>query len=83
MKTSSHLLLFNNPQGKFGALGLSRRNSLMYKSLEYSSLHSLMEEYKTAYCNCGHTLLKVSQKRESPISNELLEPGKNRRAGDP
>ena len=55
----------------------------MYKSLEYSSLHSLMEEYKTAYCNCGHTLLKVSQKRESPISNELLEPGTNRRAGDP
>ena len=46
-------------QGKFGALGLSRRSSLMYKSLEFSSLHSLVEDYKQAYSNCGHTLLKV------------------------
>ena len=35
----------------------------MFKSLEYSSLHSLVEEYKRAYLNCGHTLLKVSHKK--------------------
>ena len=51
------------PKGKFGALGLSRRSSLMFKRLEYSSLHSLVEEYKRAYLNCGHTLLKVSQQK--------------------
>ena len=38
----------------------------MFKSLEYSSLHSLVEEYKRAYLNCGHTLLKVFIKNLCP-----------------
>ena len=70
------------PKGKFGALGLSRRSSLMFKRLEYSSLHSLVEEYKRAYLNCGHTLLKVSHQK-SLSSRHFLGSGPDWRAGDP
>ena len=32
----------------------------MYKPLEYSSLHNLVEDYEQAYTNCGHDLVKVN-----------------------
>ena len=54
-----HVVLGLTYKGKFGALGLSRRRTLMYKPLEYSSLHNLVEDYEQAYTSCGHTLLKV------------------------
>ena len=44
----------------------------MFKSLEYSSLHSLVEEYKRAYHNCGHTLLKVSRFEKSSLSTHFV-----------
>ena len=47
-------------QGKFGALGLSRRSSLMYKNLEFSSLHSLVEDYKHRD-NVGSKTTKVEK----------------------
>ena len=55
-----HVVLGLAYKGKFGALGLSRRKCLMFKALEYSSLHNLVEDYEQAYSNCGHSLLKVS-----------------------
>ena len=32
----------------------------MFKPLEYSSLHNLVEDYEQAYTNCGHDLVKVN-----------------------
>ena len=32
----------------------------MYKPLEYSSLHNMVEDYEQAYTNCGHNLVKVN-----------------------
>jgi len=54
-----HVVLGVAYKGKFGAIGLSRRNSLMYKSLDYNSLHTLVQDYNQAYTNCGHKLMKV------------------------
>ena len=45
--------------GKWGALGISRRNSLMYKDLTYDSLSDIILDFKTSYESCCHQLLKV------------------------
>ena len=69
-----HVVLGLTYKGKFGALGLSRRRTLMYKPLEYSSLHNLVEDYEQAYTNCGHDLVKVNSTfREGVKIGELLD----------
>ena len=46
----------------------------MYKPLEYSSLHNLVEDYEQAYTNCGHDLVKVNSTfREGVKIGELLD----------
>lgn len=55
----SHVVLGVFYNGKFGALGLSRRDDLMYKPLEFTSLFNLIENYKTCYHRYFHTLKKV------------------------
>jgi hypothetical protein len=37
--------------GKLGAVGLSRRSSLMDKPLEFTSLHDLVSNYRSAGCS--------------------------------
>ena len=45
----------------------------MFKPLEYSSLHNLVEDYEQAYTNCGHELVKVNSAfREGVKIGELL-----------
>ncbi|KAJ3140385.1 Tubulinyl-Tyr carboxypeptidase 2 [Physocladia obscura] len=44
---------------KFGALGLSRRNDLMYKPIEFETIEQLVEEYRLSYIRNMHKLLKV------------------------
>ncbi|CAH8457983.1 unnamed protein product [Schistosoma turkestanicum] len=53
--------------GLFGALGLSRRENLMYKPLKYPSLFSLINDYSEAYNSHHHKLLRV--KVGLPISH--------------
>jgi hypothetical protein len=36
-------------QGKWGALGISRRHNLMDKELTFTSLSSLVADYKACY----------------------------------
>ena len=49
----------NNKNGKWGAIGLSRKNTLMYKPLKFETLGNLLTDYKNAYEECFHTLYYV------------------------
>eukprot|EP00939_MAST-03C_sp_MAST-3C-sp1_P001386 g1386.t1 len=48
-----------NVTNKWGALGLSRKETLAYKSLVFDTLADLVKNYKDAYEACWHKLVKV------------------------
>ncbi|CAK8690064.1 unnamed protein product [Clavelina lepadiformis] len=54
-----HVVLGMFYNGYFGALGISRRNDLMYKPLEFKTLFDLIDDYDTAYSRYTHQLVKV------------------------
>ncbi|XP_053191754.1 tubulinyl-Tyr carboxypeptidase 1 [Scomber japonicus] len=54
-----HIVLGVHSGGRFGALGMSRREDLMFKPLEFRTLMDLVQEYEGAYRNYWHTLRKV------------------------
>ena len=54
-----HIVLAVEHQGKWGALGISRRDTLMYKELKFSSLSALVLHFKDSYAGCCHELVKV------------------------
>ncbi len=64
----SHVVLGVYYNGKFGALGLSRRDDLMYKPLKFTTLYDLIENYKTCYNKYFHVLKKV--KISCPITHD-------------
>lgn len=64
----SHVVLGVYYNGKFGALGLSRRDDLMYKPLEFKTLHGLIENFKTSYNKYFHVLKKI--KISYPIAHD-------------
>lgn len=51
-----------------GALGLSRRDTLAYKPLTYTSLPALIQAYRQAYSDVWHTLVRVRLSR--PIQHD-------------
>ncbi|XP_072545257.1 tubulinyl-Tyr carboxypeptidase 1 [Salminus brasiliensis] len=54
-----HIVLGIHSGGRFGALGISRREDLMFKPLEYRTLADLLQEFQTAYQGYWHSLRKV------------------------
>lgn len=54
-----HIVLAVRYQGKWGALGLSRRRNLMWKEITYDSLYELVQDYKLSYESVFHELLAV------------------------
>lgn len=54
-----HIVLGVHSGGRFGALGISRREDLMFKPLELRTLMDLVQEYDGAYRGYWHTLRKV------------------------
>ncbi|KAM3594122.1 uncharacterized protein V6R79_002696 [Siganus canaliculatus] len=54
-----HIVLGVHSGGRFGALGISRREDLMFKPLELRSLMDLVQEFEGAYRSYWHTLRKV------------------------
>ncbi|XP_051502235.1 tubulinyl-Tyr carboxypeptidase 1-like [Myxocyprinus asiaticus] len=54
-----HIVLGVHSGGRFGALGISRREELMYKPLEYKTLTDLVQEFRVAYQGYWHMLSKV------------------------
>lgn len=54
-----HIVLAVVHNGKWGTLGISRRDSLMYKELVFDSLADIVLDFKKSYERCCHELLKV------------------------
>ncbi|XP_053140204.1 tubulinyl-Tyr carboxypeptidase 1 isoform X3 [Hemicordylus capensis] len=54
-----HIVLGVNFGGRYGALGISRREELMYKAPVFRTLSELIFDYEAAYRRCWHTLNKV------------------------
>ena len=54
-----HIVLAIKFEGKWGAIGISRRSSLMNKPIKYKKLSDLVEEYSRSYEACYHKLLTV------------------------
>ncbi|KAK1792933.1 hypothetical protein P4O66_001655 [Electrophorus voltai] len=54
-----HIVLGIHSGGRFGALGISRRQDLMFKPLEYRTLADLLQDFQAAYQGYWHTLRKV------------------------
>lgn len=54
-----HIVLGLHWGGHFGAIGISRREDLMYKSLRHKTLNDLMIDFQEAYACCWHTLRKI------------------------
>ncbi|XP_056152354.1 tubulinyl-Tyr carboxypeptidase 1 [Lampris incognitus] len=54
-----HIVLGVHSGGRFGALGISRREDLMFKPLEFRTLVDLVHEFEGAYRGYWHTLRKV------------------------
>ena len=59
-QTHRHIVLaVCTPEGRWGALGISRRSCLQDKPPVHRSLSDLVLEYALAYRDCGHVLRKV------------------------
>ncbi|KAM9069272.1 tubulinyl-Tyr carboxypeptidase 1 isoform 2-T4 [Sarcophilus harrisii] len=54
-----HIVLGVNFGGRYGALGMSRREDLMYKPPTFRTLSELVLDYEAAYQRCWHVLKKV------------------------
>ncbi len=54
-----HIVMAVHHAGKWGALGISRRECLMYKPMQFSSLFELVEEFRKSYLEVFHHLLTV------------------------
>jgi tubulinyl-Tyr carboxypeptidase len=54
-----HIVLAIRYDGKWGAIGISRRSNLMNKPIKYSSLAELVDDFKDSYEDCHHKLLTV------------------------
>ncbi|KAM4012954.1 tubulinyl-Tyr carboxypeptidase 1 isoform 2-T2 [Anomaloglossus baeobatrachus] len=54
-----HIVLGLHSGGHFGAIGISRREDLMYKPLRHRTLNDLMVDFQEAYARCWHTLKKI------------------------
>eukprot|EP00128_Syssomonas_multiformis_P016521 Colp12_sorted_trinity150504_noHs@9280 len=55
-----HIVLGIYHDGRYGALGLSRRDDLMYKPVVYPTLHSLLKDYERSYAQYWHAVKKVT-----------------------
>ncbi|KAM8921146.1 tubulinyl-Tyr carboxypeptidase 1 [Pelodytes ibericus] len=54
-----HIVLGLHWNGHFGAIGMSRRDDLMYKPLQHRTLSDLLTDFQEAYSRCWHSLRKV------------------------
>jgi tubulinyl-Tyr carboxypeptidase len=57
--THRHIVLAIRYDGKWGAIGISRRSTLMNKDIRFDSLADMVDEYKRCYAECHHRLVKI------------------------
>ncbi|XP_029441965.1 tubulinyl-Tyr carboxypeptidase 1 [Rhinatrema bivittatum] len=71
-----HIVLGVHCGGRFGSLGISRREDLMYKPAVFRTLSELVFEFEAAYRRCWHALKKVKLGQyvsQDPHSVEQIE----------
>ncbi|XP_053458160.1 tubulinyl-Tyr carboxypeptidase 1 isoform X2 [Nycticebus coucang] len=56
-----HIVLGVNFGGRYGALGMSRREDLMYKPPAFRTLSDLVLDFEAAYSRCWHVLKKIGK----------------------
>ncbi|CAG5115337.1 unnamed protein product, partial [Candidula unifasciata] len=54
-----HVVLAISYRGSYGAIGMSRREELMYKPVEFKSLSDLVFDFESCYKKYYHTVKKV------------------------
>ena len=69
-KEYRHIVLAVNYQGRFGAVGISRKKDLMDKELVYNSVYDLVREYRMQYQNIGHELVRIHL--SDPFGNDIF-----------
>ena len=57
--TYRHIVLAVRYEGKWGALGISRRKALMNKDIRFESLSDMVDDYGRSYAKCGHRMVGV------------------------
>jgi hypothetical protein len=62
------LAIRHRPSANWGAVGLSRREELMYKEMGYDSLAALVTDYIESYGKWFHKVLKVCRTQQSQHS---------------
>eukprot|EP00249_Psilotum_nudum_P016414 c25813_g1_i2 orf=592-1242(-) len=55
-----HIVLLVRSGGKYGAFGISRQHDLMNKELQFESISSIVQNYRQAYEQSEHKLLRIS-----------------------
>ncbi|KAL3317627.1 Tubulinyl-Tyr carboxypeptidase 2 [Cichlidogyrus casuarinus] len=71
--TARHVVLGIYSNGKFGALGLSRKPDLMDKPLLFSNLYHLIKEYEDCYRGHGHKLKLVKIGNAIPHEAHIMQ----------
>ena len=66
-----HIVLAVQIAGKWGAIGLSRKNTLMDKKIQFDTLADLVEDYRSAYAEIMHVIDKYYF--GLPIDHDLTE----------
>lgn len=56
----SHIILAIRHRRKWGAIGISRIDTLMNKNMIYDSLAALVKEFENSYKKCWHEVVNVS-----------------------
>lgn len=64
-----HVVLGVHHNGKFGMLGLSRREDLMFKPLKFKSLWDLLDDFTVSYNNYHHSVKKI--KLSLPVVHDI------------
>ena len=76
LKTHKHIVLGIYHNSRFGAVGLSRRKTLMDKPVIFPTLTELILNYKKCYEECFHNLSKVKMSSflsSDKHSNDVIE----------
>lgn len=63
-----HIVMIVRYNGKFGAIGLSRKKELMYKPVTFDTFADILADFKQSYEKYYHQLLKI--KFGLPISHD-------------
>ena len=69
------LVIYDTVSKLWGCLGLSRKQNLMFKPLQYKSLSQLMTDFKRSFAVWNHQVVKVSPSSPSTLRRRRQSEG--------